>query len=716
MTYKVSLASGRPDARTSIGRVGALAIALGIGGALASIPWVAAADGSQPEAQTGASNVRHAAAATIHRHARPAAAVDTTTVAPAAAKTASAAPPAGPPRPAPAAQPARPGISYRSIDGTGNNLVTTGLNAAGADYSRLGRARFADGVSSLRTDLPNARTVSNLVVDGNAEVPNTEGLSGMMYAWGQFIDHDINLTLSDEVTHIDIAVPAGDATLSGSIPLTRAVVNPSTGVDGKPATAVNNVTGWLDASMVYGSDAATAASLRGADGRLLTSEGNNLPVVDGAYAAGDIRAQENPDLTALHTLFLREHNRQVDLLAAAHPDWTGDQLYDQARAIVTAEIARITYNEFLPHLLGANAIKPYQGYRANVDARLSEEFAGAAFRLGHSIVSANLEKTDEQGNLIGTPVTLKDAFFQDTADFAADSGADGLLRHLTNDLSNALDVHIVDDLRNFLFGPAAGLDLAAINLQRGRDLGLGTLNETRQALGLKPYKTFSQITSDAATAAALEAAYGSIDKVELWIGGLAEDHLPGAMVGQTFGVIVARQFQNLRDGDRFWYQIQGFDPATLREIESTTLSSLILKNTGTKHMQGDAFVFYERRSGQAGGAVMENPNSPQLVVGSNGGDTLVGGTKGDLLVAGTGRQTMTGAAGGDTFVISGTGIDAVITDFKAGQDRLQFENLGKSGLRISSQNGNTVISLGGSTVTLVGVSAAKFRQGDAILL
>ncbi|MGI9126076.1 MAG: peroxidase family protein, partial [Mycobacterium sp.] len=486
-------------------------------------------------------------------------------------------------------------------------------------------------------------------------------------------------------------------------------------VAGKPATTTNNVTGWIDGSMVYGSDATTATSLRGTGGHLLTSAGNNLPIVDGAYLAGDIRVQENPDLTALQTVFVREHNRQVDRLTLAHPDWTGDQLYQQARAVVTAEIARITYSEFLPHLLGANAITPYRGYNPNVDASLSEEFAGAAFRLGHSIVSANLSKTDEQGNQIGDAVTLKNAFFQEPAAFAADSGADGLLRHLSNDLSNALDVHIVDDLRNFLFGPSAGLDLAAINLQRGRDLGLGTLNETRAALGLKPYTSFAQITSDATTAAALQAAYGDVNKVELWIGGLAENHLAGAMVGQTFGLIVAQQFQALRDGDRFWYQNQGFDQATMREIESTTLSSVILNNTDTEHMQTDAFVFYERRSGQTGGGVMVNPRSPQLVIGSDGGDTLVGGSKGDLLVAGTGRQTMTGAAGGDTFIVSDSGVNAVITDFKLGQDKLRFENTGTAVKpRVGAEKGNAVIYFGSSKVVLAGVSASKFKLSDAI--
>ena len=704
----------------TVGRVGALAIALGIGSmAAAASAWADDAPSTASSDSASASTHRSDRGATARAASGAtrgtASRVASTGSSTAAGSTSAAA--AGRPQQgiAPAPRPPRPSISYRSIDGSGNNLANTGLNVVGATFTRIGAAQFSDGISALRTDLPNARTVSNLVVAGEGAVPNAEGLSGMMYAWGQFIDHDINLTLSDDVTHIDVTVPAGDPTLSGSISMTRSIIDPLTGVAGSPAATTNNVTGWIDGSMVYGSDATTAASLRGAGGYLLTSEGNNLPIVDGAYVAGDIRVQENPDLTALQTIFLREHNRQVDKLKVAHPDWTGDQLYEQARAVVTAEIAHITYTEFLPHLLGSNAITRYRGYQADVDASLTEEFAGAAFRFGHSIVSANLEKTDEQGNVIGTPVTLKDAFFQDPADFVIDSGADGLLRHLTNDLSNALDVHIVDDLRNFLFVPGVGMDLAAINLQRGRDLGLGTLNETRVALGLTPYTSFADITSDAETAAALEAAYGDVNKVELWIGGLAENHVAGGMVGQTFGVIIAEQFQDLRDGDRYWYQNQGFDPATMREIESMTLSSVILKNTDTEHMQSDAFVFYERRSGLTDGGVMENPDSPQLVVGSDGADTLIGGTKADLLVAGTGSQTMTGAAGRDTFIVSTTGVNAVITDFRVGQDKLRFENLGqpgRTGVRITSENGNAVITFAGNKVTLTGVQASRIRISD----
>ena len=96
---------------------------------------------------------------------------------------------------------------------------------------------------------------------------------------------------------------------------------------------MNAITGWLDASMVYGSDPQTAASLRLPDGHLKSSAGGNLPIVDGAYIAGDVRVAENPSLTALQTLFLREHNYQVDMLHEQHPGWTGDQalFHDAAR-------------------------------------------------------------------------------------------------------------------------------------------------------------------------------------------------------------------------------------------------------------------------------------------------------------------------------------------------------------------------------------------------
>ena len=315
--------------------------------------------------------------------------------------------------------------------------------------------------------------------------------------------------------------------------------------------------------MVYGSDATTNAHLRLPDGHMATSPGGNLPIVNGQFLAGDVRAQENPSLTSLQTLFVREHNFQVDQLQAAHPDWTGNQLYDQARAIVTAEIAHITYSEFLPHLLGPNAIATYHGYDDSVDPRITEEFAGAAFRFGHSIVSGDNGTIADNGAVTHSG-ELADSFFEPAATFIADGGADGGVRNLASEVHPEMDVHIVDALRNFLSDPPDVTDLAAINIQRGHDLGLGTLNQTRAALGLTPYIDFNQITSDPATIANLQQAFGSVDKVDLWTGGFAESHAPGALVGPTFQAIIAQQFTALRDGDRLYFEDQGFDADTLR--------------------------------------------------------------------------------------------------------------------------------------------------------
>ena len=227
---------------------------------------------------------------------------------------------------------------------------------------------------------------------------------------------------------------------------------------------------------------------------------------------------------------MREHNYQVDQLQKEHPNWTGDQLYEMAKAITTAEMVNITYSEFLPHLLGKDAIERYQGYDPGVDAKITEEFAGAAFRFGHSTVSDEVNAISNLGALTAK-LTLAESFAVDAASFAA-TGADGVLRDLRDDRRIPLDSHIVDGLRNFLLDGPTRLDLAAINIQRGRDMGLGTLNETPEALGLTPYTSFDQVTSDPETAAALEQVYGSVDAIDLWVGGLAEDHAEGAVMEQ----------------------------------------------------------------------------------------------------------------------------------------------------------------------------------------
>jgi len=619
-------------------------------------------------------------------------------------------------------------LQFRTIDGSQNNPEDPSINQANTDFVRVAPANFADGFNAMQPG-PNAREISNIVVADNPDTHlEVDGvaLSGMMYAWGQFVDHDLDLEKGGTNTDdISIPVPAGDALPADTvIPLNRVAIDPDTGVPGHPATAINTVTGWLDGSQVYGSDPATAASLRTADGHMKVSVGNNLPIVDTpqgpAFAAGDVRAQENPDLTALQTLFVREHNYQVDLLHKEHPHWSGEKLYETAKAITTAEMVHITYNEFLPHLLGADAIPAYHGYDPSVNATISEEFEGAAYRFGHSIVSSDINGISNSGATTSEQA-LAETFFESPAAFVANGGGDGLLRHLASDTAQSLDTHIIEDLRSLLFDPPDAIDLAATNIQRAHDLGLGSLNETRTALGLTPYTDFDQITSDPTTVAALKQAYGTVDAIDLWTGGLAEDHTDGAAIGQTFGRIIGDQFTALRDGDRLYYENQGFDRHTLKSIESTTLSDIIERDTtGTTAMQADAFVSTERHSGTLGGVDPTGADAAsgqaQLVIGSPGKDTLTGGALNDTLVAARGHQTLTGGDGADIFAfnlddIKGRHNTATITDFDPQEDKLQFSDHAHV-QRLSDHHGGTLLIVGNETIDLLGVKPHELHPHD----
>ncbi len=423
---------------------------------------------------------------------------------------------------------------------------------------------------------------------------------------------------------------ASAQTVSSAKPLAPTATATTGAIAGR---SINLTTAWIDASAVYGIESpsglagprqtvATPASLReggavASTGRMITSEGKNLPVANGLVLAGDPRAAENPDLAAIHTLWVREHNWHVERLAKVHPQWSGDQLYRQARAIVTAEIQQVTYREFLPTLLGPGAIPQWNGYRSNVDPTISVEFSVAAMRFGHSIVSNVVSREAEDGSLTGPEMLLRDAFFMPASEFVKHGGADGFLRHIGSDVSNTLDAHLVDDLRNFLNDPPVAIDLAAINIQRSRDVGLGTLNQTRVALGMRPHADFSQVTPDPELASRLKTAYGTIDRLDLWIGGLSERRVRGALVGETFHRILTDQFVRLRDGDRLWWENQSWDRGMAQWIRETTIADVVLRNTDTRRMQANMFLAAERADlGRPGVALAVARTDPHRASGA----------------------------------------------------------------------------------------------------
>lgn len=511
-------------------------------------------------------------------------------------------------------------MKYRSYDGSKNNVLHSDWGKSGMQLMRKAAAAYANGFSSPAGALrPSPRAISNAVMKhAEGDLKNNRQLSALVYVFGQFLDHDIDLTppAAAPKEAFNIAVPLGDVSFdplgtgTKTIGLDRSMYDPATGTrSGNPRQQITTVSSWIDGSQIYGSDATRAMALRtGVGGKLKTSAGNLMPfntmglenqILPGGnptqfFAAGDIRANENIDLVAVHTLFVREHNYQADRLSRANPKWNDEEVYQNARRYVVGELQAITYKEWLPALLGPNALRSYRGYQPMVNPSITNEFSTASFRFGHSLLGADVEFIGNDGLPVPgmDEVALRDAFFN--AGIVVERGVDPILKYLASDLAEEVDTFIVDDVRDFLFGPpgSGGFDLASLNIQRGRDHGLSDYNTTRRAYGLPALTNFNGITANVALRASLQTLYGNVNNIDLWLGGLAEDHVSGGSTGPLLRAVLADQFERLRDGDRFWYQVD-FSGADLKALEATTMAQIIRRNTSITNLQNNPFFFSE---------------------------------------------------------------------------------------------------------------------------
>jgi hypothetical protein len=553
---------------------------------------------------------------------------------------------------------------YEPIDGVGNNVVNVDWGATGTDLLRLTPAAYADGISSPSLpDDQSARAISNLVnsqtdpSDPSTELNTIDGnnLSDFGYAFGQFIDHDMSLT-PDGGDSFPIAVSATDPIGPDALPFTRSQYDPTTGTStSNPRQQVTEVTAYLDLSQVYGSDQATADDLRTMSGGLLkTSPGGLLPYDNSTYftpsqlaslnaylggmqnfgslptsdlfATGDIRGNENLEMTTIVTLFVDNHNMLARELAKEHPTWTDEQLYQEARKINIAGYQAMIYNEYLPALLGQNAIPQYTGYNPNVDPAIANEFSTVAFRMGHSMVSPSIARDGNDGQSVADDVPLSEDFFD--SDLLSSTGAvdplTGLvgtgigpvLKGEADGNGQAMDNMAVNEIRNLLFGDSGdgGQDLIALDIQRGRDHGMESSNAMRVSLGLPAVTSFAQITSNVAVQKDLEAAYpGGVNTIDAFEGGLCEDHVAGSDVGPLFQTILVNQFTRLETGDRFFYLNENLNPDEMRLFNQVnTLTKVIEANTGVTNLQPDAFIFTASISGAVDPAPSGMPGGPGL--------------------------------------------------------------------------------------------------------
>ena len=512
----------------------------------------------------------------------------------------------------------------RNYDGSSNNLANPHWGATFSQLFRLVPADYGDGISTpAGQSRMNPRQISNALFAQNSPFADPLGLSDYVWVFGQFIDHDITLTNNNnnEPAMIPVNFPdphfnPGGALPFVAIPMSRSKGMPGTGTDiQNPREHANEITAFIDGSAVYGSDAYRANWLRTfVGGKLKTSAGNLLPYntkngevndevdIDAPemaddvgfatrlFVAGDVRANENVLLTSFHTVFVREHNRICDELVIQYPDWSDEQVYQRARKIVGGIMQAITYEEWLP-AMGVH-LPAYSGYDETVNPSIYNGFSGAAYRMGHTLLSGQIRMMDNEGTE-HDPLSLRNAFFNPNA-LVENGGLDPFFKGMATQVQQNMDTKVVDDVRNFLFGApgsgAGGLDLAAININRGRERGLPDLNSFRTALGLRPYTSFQEICDEPEVVQILSSIYTDVNDIDPWVGMLAETHMPGAILGETVMAFMHRQFSALRDGDRFYYEN---DPDLSAEekaiIKSTKLSEVVMRNTGITLMQENVF-------------------------------------------------------------------------------------------------------------------------------
>lgn len=377
---------------------------------------------------------------------------------------------------------------------------------------------------------------------------------------------------------------------------------------------INQLTAYIDASQVYGYSYEFSRDLRELnpnDGLLrvgvhFPNQKSMLPFAsptDGidcrrsyieetkmnCFTAGDIRVNEQIGLTAMHTIWLREHNRIAAELKQINFHWDGETLYQEARKIVGAQVQKFTYDDWLPIILGPKGMEmlgPYKGYDPTAEPSISNEFATAALRFGHSLINPILHRLNEtfepieQGHL-----ELHRAFFAPFR-LVYEGGVDPLMRGMFSvpaklkKPSQNLNTELTEKL--FFNAHAVALDLAAINIQRGRDHGIPGYNEYRAKCNLTVAKTFDDLKheiSDANVRAKLKELYGHPSNIDLFVGGILEDQVEGGKVGPLFRCILIEQFNRLRHGDRHWYENPStFTPEKLAQIKMASLSRILCDN------------------------------------------------------------------------------------------------------------------------------------------
>ncbi|KAJ3160757.1 hypothetical protein HDU88_007863 [Geranomyces variabilis] len=498
----------------------------------------------------------------------------------------------------------RANVDYHTtqmLDGTHNNLDNPNFDSTNGQYyiRKNHPAMFGTGATCEPggQSRPNARLVSSQALAGGPYKYTDQGHTDFLSAWGLCIHLDVTGPMRNSSDTFNIPIPLGDSvfdpTASGTlfIPLDRAqyariVTDPITGQPDRLYT--NGFTAFIDGSGLYGQGDPTAYDPRSYSNGELAWE--TRPVL-GETPPYDPVAREFrwvwgpislvPHLTVPYLLLFREHNRRARLIRVAHPDWNDEQIYQKARRMVIATIQHITLNFYYPMRLG-NAPDAYTGYNSSVNTAIDLAFNNVAFRYGHNALNSLVERYDSHGQVSKDgPLVLDEVFFQEETPVLLNGGIESIIRGFATQPEQNVDGHYVPVVRNKMPIEHPYYDLVAIDIQRGREMGMADYSTLRVAYGLSAVTSWDDVCSDKSLVAQLKRLYPNLSDVDAYVGAVVEDHVGSSTLGPLSTAIMSEQLLRVRDGDRFWYENQGVLTADeLLEIKiNGTLGMLVKQNT-----------------------------------------------------------------------------------------------------------------------------------------
>ncbi|CAK8698108.1 unnamed protein product [Clavelina lepadiformis] len=502
------------------------------------------------------------------------------------------------------------------FDGWYNNLDHPDWGTPGLGLSRISPATFEDGVHVPRyKNLPNARMVSHALMKTDARIPSPSGKSVFFAFFGQHIGDDMadtrRVTCPNEYVNVEIPSDEdGNATIDGNIiPIYRSRFLPNTGTStNSPRVLSNEVTAWLDGSVIYGVSQSWSEHLRSfKDGKLREEKGspgipsfnrNDLPLINPTIDSGrppqarnkeellsfgNPRGNENPFLMSVGIIWFRWHNYMAERFRNQNPDWPDQKIFEMARRWTVATYQKVVMYDWLPIMAG-RGLEPYNGYNHHLDPSVSAEFTIAAMRIGHSLVPRAVVLLEQNCSTIdplpeayvdsaGEPALRLCNTFWQLQDAISKHGIDSIVLGMTSQAAEQTDASVVEDLSEFLYGylKRTRTDLETITIDRGRDAGLSPYNQARVAYGLDPVSNFTQINPN----------------------------LPQIVIDRLRQVYNDRldlvEFSQGHAGsDRFWFENTEnglFNATELEEIRNTTMRDVITAVTSlqTSNLQENIF-------------------------------------------------------------------------------------------------------------------------------